>query len=131
MYVRFQSPEPNRRGVHPGVFGLVNRLGKEGRLSPREERFWREGNAWYEANVTDPSAVDPTVYDRELNPGAAAWFKASASHLIDRVAGYLEILDAHGERCVRVESPDPGRVVYEDDDQVVVVQHEDGPAPDR
>jgi hypothetical protein len=42
-------------------------------------------------------------------------------HLIERVDGYLEILARHGVACRRVESEDPGRVIYEDDDQIVVV----------
>lgn len=128
MYVRFQSPQPNQRGSHPGVFGLVNGLGKRGELSPDEERFRLENNAWYQANFTDPSAVDATVYDRELNPCASAWFKLSATHLIDRVAGYLAILDAHGKECVRVESTDPGHVIYEDEHQIVVIPYETGRA---
>ncbi|MED7922640.1 hypothetical protein SMD20_00215 [Nonomuraea sp. LP-02] len=112
---------PNRRGTYPGVFGLVNNLAKQGRLSDAEEAFRLENNAWYEANFTDPATVDPTVYDRAVNPEAAAWFKASAGHLIRRVPGYLAILAAHGVECVRLESADPGRIIYEDDDQVVVV----------
>lgn len=46
---------------------------------------------------------------------------SSAQHLIGRVDGYLEILAAHGIDCVRVESTDPGRIIYEDEDQVVTV----------
>jgi hypothetical protein len=30
-------------------------------------------------------------------------------------------LAAHGVECVRLESADPGEVIYEDDDQIVVV----------
>lgn len=55
----------------------------------------------------------------QLTP--AAWFKTTSVHLIERVPGYLAILDSHGVRWRRLESDDPGRVVYEDGDQVVVV----------
>lgn len=65
-----------------------------------------------------------SIYDPEVTPGAVAWFKVSAAHLIERVPGYLEILDAHGIECREVRSSDPGRVVYEDDFQVVVVPHQ-------
>ncbi|GAA3677756.1 hypothetical protein GCM10022224_047300 [Nonomuraea antimicrobica] len=126
MYVRFQSPTPNARGVHPGVFGLVNGLAKQGRLSPEQERFRTEGHAWYQANLTDPSDVDPHVYDRVRNPGATAWFKPSAGPFIERVSGYLDILAAHEVACVRVETPDPGNVIYEDPHQVIVLPHRTG-----
>lgn len=56
-----------------------------------------------------------------VNPGAAAWFRDSAGHLIERVAGYLLVLDAHGVRHERRESADPGRIVYQDEYQVVAV----------
>ncbi|MGW8378218.1 hypothetical protein [Streptomyces sp. ODS28] len=120
-YVRFESPHRNSRGTFTGVFGLVNRLAKEGRLSEEQERFRRVNNDWYDAAYTDPSTVDPDVYDEETNPGAAAWFKPTATHLLERVPGYLEILRAHGVECRMVRSADPGRLVYEDEVQVVVV----------
>ncbi len=125
-YVRFQAAVPNRRGRYAGVFGLFNGLAREGVLTEEQERFRQTNNAWYYANYTNPSSVDPSVYDREIHPTAAAWFKSSAVHLIDRLDGYLAILDDHGVGWVRLESADPGRIIYEDADQVVVVDHPAG-----
>ncbi|GAB2783187.1 hypothetical protein KDA82_23500 [Streptomyces daliensis] len=121
-YVRFQgtSKAAGRRSF-PGVFALVNTLAREGRLTPEQERFRRVNNDWYDASFTNPAHVDPTVYDPDVNPGATAWFKVTSTELIARVDGYLEILAAHGVECVRVDSSSPGRIVYEDADQVVVV----------
>ncbi|CAM5337992.1 hypothetical protein SVIOM342S_02320 [Streptomyces violaceorubidus] len=123
QYLRFQSPHRNSRGHFTGVFGLVNNLAREGRLSDEQETFRRRNNRWHDAAYTDPSTVDPRVYDEAVNPGAAAWFKPSATHLLARVSGYLEILSAHGVDCRALRSADPGRVIYEDDVQVVVVPH--------
>ncbi|GGS55010.1 hypothetical protein [Actinokineospora fastidiosa] len=106
-----------------GIFCLVNGLAQAGQLSETQERFRRTNNDWYNANFTNPSTIDPSVYDHELHPGAAAWFKASAAHLLERVAGYLAILDAHGIGWIRLDSTNPGRILYEDADQVVVVAH--------
>ncbi|MFD3451978.1 hypothetical protein ACFWVC_07325 [Streptomyces sp. NPDC058691] len=123
VYVRFQATVPNARGRYPGLFALANGLGRSGVLSAEDHRFWRENNAWYEANFTDPSTVDPTVYDRAINPGAAAWFKHTAGELLDRATGYLELLARHAVACERLESSRPGRIIYEDDHQIVVVPH--------
>ncbi|MFJ1594452.1 hypothetical protein ACIOD0_30045 [Kitasatospora albolonga] len=123
QYVRFQSPHRNSRGHFTGVFGLVNSLAREGKLSDEQENFRHRNNSWYDAAYTDPSTVDPHVYDEEINPGAAAWFKSSATHLLARVSGYLEILSAHGVDCRALGSADPGRIIYEDDVQIVVVPH--------
>ncbi|WP_327228434.1 hypothetical protein OG229_37225 [Streptomyces platensis] len=124
LYVRFQGATRSPKGHFPGVFALANGLAREGRLSDEQYRFWRAGNDWYDAQYPNPSHADPSVYDHDRNPGAVAWFKATAGHLIERVDGYLEILAAHEVACERVESTDPGRVVYEDEVQVVVVPWE-------
>ncbi|MCB8902632.1 MULTISPECIES: hypothetical protein [unclassified Streptomyces] len=120
-HIRFQSPTPGPRGNHPGVFGLTNLLAREGRLAPGEWAIWRSSNDWYDAHFPDPATADPTVYDPELNPGAAAWFRPTAAEALARVAPYLRILRDHGVPCVRLESADPGRVVYTDAYQIVVV----------
>jgi hypothetical protein len=125
-FVRFQGTSANARGHFPGVFALANGLGRAGVLSEEEHRFWRSGNDWYDANFTNPSTVDPTVFDRELHPGATSWFRTTAGEVLDRVNGYLEILAAHGVSCERVESSAPGRIIYEDGEQVVVVPWETG-----
>ncbi|MFC8722151.1 hypothetical protein [Kitasatospora sp. NPDC057198] len=123
MYVRFQATTPNRRGTFPGVFALVNGLAAEGRLTSEQESFRRSSYDWYDANLANPSHVDPAVYDRELNPGAEAWFKVSAHRHVEQVDGHLEILAAHRVGCETLRSPDPGEVVYEDEHQVVVVPY--------
>jgi hypothetical protein len=124
VYIRFQSPTPGRRGVHTGIFGLANVLGRSGVLSEVEHADWRAGNDWYNAAYPDPTDRDPMVYDETVNPRATAWFKDSAIHLLERIPPYLEILRAHEVACVRVDAVDPGRIIYEDDVQVVVVPHD-------
>ncbi|WP_457207200.1 hypothetical protein [Nocardioides sp. P5_C9_2] len=86
----------SERGIHVGVFGLVDVLGRQCLLSAEDEQWRRQRNRWFDDAYRDPSTVDPAIYDHEVNPGAVAW--------------------------ERVESDDPGRVVYEDAHQVVVVQ---------
>lgn len=123
MYIRFQSPHPGKRGVHTGVFGLANRLGKSGALTAEEYAIWRAGNDWYNSAYPDPTSCDPSVYDESINPQATAWFKSTATYLLERIPKYLEILQAHGVKCDRVESAAPGRIIYEDDVQIVAVPH--------
>ncbi|KQX59516.1 MULTISPECIES: hypothetical protein [unclassified Streptomyces] len=119
-YVRFQGTVRHPRGHFPGVFVLANELAREGRLSEAEYRFWRTNNDWYDAHYTNPTDVDPRIYAPEVNPGAVAWFKPTAHHLITRVDGYLTLLAAHGIACHRLESTNPGRILYEDEHQIVV-----------
>ncbi|MBE1499252.1 hypothetical protein H4696_006352 [Amycolatopsis lexingtonensis] len=126
-YVRFQSAEPTAEGRHPGFFGLINNLSRAGRLTAEQEEFRRTNHAWYESHYTNPATIDPAVYDHAVNPGATAWFKDSAEELVGRAAGYLEILDAHDVRWNKLVSDQaPGRIIYEDDDQIVVVPFSSG-----
>ncbi|MFE0774621.1 hypothetical protein, partial [Streptomyces sp. NPDC058861] len=119
-FVRFQGVVRHPRGHFPGVFVLADELAAQGRLTEEQYRFWRAGNDWYDAHYANPTRVDPSVYDPQVHPGAVAWFKTSARHLIERVDGYLELLAAHGVECRRLESWNPGRILYEDEHQVVV-----------
>ncbi|WP_432571010.1 hypothetical protein [Kineococcus sp. SYSU DK005] len=118
-YVRYQLSAPDDRGRHLGVFAAVNALRKHGRLTPEQEAFVERANAAY----PDPTSTDPTVYDRDRHPLAAAWFKDSATHLLTGITGYLDLLDAHGLPWQRLRTAEPGRVVYEDEHQVVVTPH--------
>jgi hypothetical protein len=123
-YVRFQSPHPDRLGRRIGIFGLVNMLGNRRLLTADEEHFRRTTNAWYDSTYVNPAIVDPTVYDPDINPHAAAWFISRAEYLMDPIPGYLAILAAHNLPCERYASSDPGRIIYEDAHQVVVIPHE-------
>lgn len=129
-FVRVQATVRNERGGFSGVFGLVNRLAFNGELSAEEDRFRRDANRWYDAAYPNPSHADPTVYDHELNPHAAAWFKITAGELVERVEGYLAILDRHGVGYEILRTDRPGRIIYEDPYQVVAVPDE-GPAVDE
>ena len=120
-FVRYQSAEVNARGINVGIFGLANGLAKDGRLSEEDHRWWQTANAWYDAAYPDPNLLDPAVYDRTINPHAQAWFKTTAAHLLTRIPGYLDLLDRHGVQWEELRSSTPGRVLYEDDVQVVVV----------
>lgn len=124
VFVRYQSQLPHQRGIHVGVFGLANGLAKAGKLSDSEWAAWRAGNDWFNQAYPDPSVSHPEVYDQAVNPHAAAWFKATASHLLERVEPYLELLNRHEVRWVKLFEKDPGRIIYEDEVQFVVVPHE-------
>jgi hypothetical protein len=120
---RFQSAVPNRRGTFPGVFALANGLARGGLLSSEDYAWWASANKHGDELYTDPSTVDAACYDRIVNPGARAWFKDSASELIAITADYLRLLDRYGVPWAELRSASPGRIVYEDDVQIVAVPY--------
>jgi hypothetical protein len=121
VFVRFQSPHLDDSGVHLGVFRLLNVVGWNGELSDEDEAYRQRQNEWFENAFPDPSTVDGAAYACDGKPGATAWFKAETSeHLVQALRRHLEILDKHGVPWERLESSDPGRIVYEDEWQVIV-----------
>jgi hypothetical protein len=131
LYIRYESASPNERGRHVGIFGLANGLARSGELSPADWAWWRESNDWLTAAYIDPGTVDPTIFDKRVHPHISCWFNESATHLLDRVPGYLAILDRHGVAWAERRSLDPGVVIYEDADQVVVVPRAAAPEGER
>lgn len=123
MYIRYQASVPNHRGIYPGVFGLANVLAHKGKLNDTEWATWRSGNDWFNEAYPDPTKLNPDVYDPQVNPRAAAWFKGTATHLLERVDPYLELLKRHDVQVVRLISDDPGKIIYEDSVQIVVVPY--------
>jgi hypothetical protein len=51
QFLRFQATVPNRRGIRPVIFALVNGLARDGRLQDEELAWLREDNAWYDTQL--------------------------------------------------------------------------------
>ena len=131
-YVRFQSVVPNRRGRFPGVFALANGLARTGLLTQQDATWHRAANDRGNAMHTDPTTVTPDCYDPVLHPGARAWFRASATELLDMAKDYLDLLDRYGVGWVELRTASPGRITYEDTVQCIAVPQtfaEDWPWP--
>lgn len=120
LYIRFESAVADEHGRRIGIFALANRLARSGALSPEDWAWWRANNDWLDAAYPDPGQVDPTLFDKSVHPHATCWFKDTATHLLDRVPGTLALLDSYEVGWVEARSTDPGVVLYEDADQVVV-----------
>ncbi|ROR73946.1 hypothetical protein [Bogoriella caseilytica] len=120
-FVRYQSAVPNRRGRFPGIFALANGLGTAGLLSVEDAVWLRAANDRANATYVDPVTVVADCYDHTKNPGARAWFKASAVDLLRQAEVYLGLLDRHRIGWVELRTSAPGRITYEDNVQVVAV----------
>ena len=116
-FIRYQSPTTSDAGINPGVFFLAGELGRGGLLSPADMRRWHAANEWYDAHCVDPSTIDPSLYAR--NPRAACWFRAEAGLVLEMIRLYLDILDSYDVPYERRESFRPGRILYQDETQIV------------
>lgn len=78
-------------------------------LTPEEETYRRLNNAWYDNAYPDPAVASADAY---ADPLAAAWFKSSATSLLEHVPRYLSILTSHNVAWERLTTDDPGRICY-------------------
>lgn len=118
--MRFESPTGNARGFHVGVFGLANGLTHAGRLNPDDWAWWRSNNDWFNAAYPDPATVDDNLFTGPQGKTLTCWFKMSAHRLLERIPGYLDLLDRYDVPWRERQTRDPGVIKYEDDVQVVV-----------
>lgn len=122
-FVRFESPTPNGRGAHIGIFGLANGLAHRDLLSSQDREWLATSNAWRDTAYADPATVDATIFDKTVHPLATCWFKSTAEHLLVQVSGYLDLLDRYDVKWRERRATDPGRPIYEDQVQVVVLPY--------
>lgn len=122
-FVRFESPTPNGRGAHIGIFGLANGLAHRDLLSSQDREWLATSNAWGDTAYADPATVDATIFDKTVHPLATCWFKSTAEHLLVQVSGYLDLLDRYDVKWRERRATDPGRPIYEDQVQVVVLPY--------
>ncbi len=83
--------------------------------------WWRASNDWIDATYPDPGIVDPTLFDKSINPTATCWFKslAATEPILERVVGYLTLLDRYGIAWRERRTETVGHVLYEDAIQVI------------
>lgn len=122
-FVRYQASIPNGRGSCPGIFALANGLARDGMLNRQDWIAWRSANDYFDSAYVDPSTVDGSIYDRAINPSAESWFKRTATGLLIGVEFYTDLLHRYNVGWQMLYSDDPGKLLYEDDVQIVVAPH--------
>ncbi|WP_354570115.1 hypothetical protein [Glaciihabitans sp. UYNi722] len=90
-------------------------------MTVQDAAWHRRANDRANTLYADPTTVAPDCFDPEANAGARSWFTASARELLDATHGYLDLLDRYGVGWMELRTTSPGRITYEDDDQIVAV----------
>jgi hypothetical protein len=65
------------------------------------------------------TSTNPSAYDRDLHPGARAFFRADAHDLLRITRGYLDPLDRYDVGWREPRTHNPGHILHADDVQVV------------
>ena len=98
-----------------GLFTEARILRDGGHLSVEEDNRLERIYDWFNLHLPVPP-----FSERRWRKGVASWFKSDATEPVSRMWDIVVILRDHGVPTRMLRSDNPGKVVYEDDFQVVV-----------
>ena len=118
-YVRIQSRETAYlTGKPAGIFCAVHRLQRAGKLSAEEKAVYHEiDQVWFQDNLPNPP-----FYGDDKPGKPVTWFKtANTAHMLEKLLPLMVMLDRNSVPYDIVYTNAPGRIVYEDEWQVAVL----------
>ena len=119
MFVRFVvGAESENAAWLTGVITAARLLRDRGELHSYESERLEEIFDWFNAHLPCPP-FGQKLQSGEWTPDAVAWFRPEAKRPVGCMWDIVAILREHGVAVRMVTSERPGKIVYEDDYQVV------------
>ena len=116
MFIRFVvgSDRQHHREL-TGVITEARLVRDDDRLSSEEVARLEDAYDWFNENLPVPP-FSTSAWPKDV----VAWFRDDAAEPIRRMWDVVALLEDHGRPVRLLRSKNPGRVLYEDDFQVVV-----------
>ena len=116
MFVRFVvgTDRENHRWL-TGIITEARLLSERGQLTTYQRASLEDAYAWLNAHLPVPP-----FSTSNWGPKAISWFKDTAEPPINKMWAIVALLKDHGVAVRFLRSKNPGKVLYEDDFQIVV-----------
>lgn len=116
-YIRIQVKYCSSVTKKPvGIFSACYRLKKKGVLTAEEEELFEQIDTWFDKHL-----LKPPFYDDGNKIGAVTWFKPNARFMIKKLKPLLKLLEKYNIEYEIAYSSNPGKIVYEDEYQIGVI----------
>ena len=122
-YVRFTTDERTAHGgVLGGVFAAVAGLRESTELDPVDSIWLADIERWFARALAVPGQLAARRGYREPRI-AVCWFRDAATEHLARATELAALLVRHGVRVHRLESANPGEIVWQDEHQVAAIPY--------
>jgi hypothetical protein len=118
MFIRFVvGADDEHHRLLTGLITEARLLRDRGELAAYEAEQLEEAYEWFNTNLPQPP-FSTAGWSRD----AVTWFRDSAHDYILRMREIGALLESHGCLVRMLRSDNPGKVLYEDDFQIVVYE---------
>jgi hypothetical protein len=122
-YARFAT---DTRTAHGGVLGgvlhAIGELRRSNAFDVTDSVWLTDIERWFERSLAVPTQFSARRGYREQR-AAVCWFRDGAKEHLARATELAALLARHGVRVHRLESANPGTIVWQDEHQVVAIPH--------
>ena len=124
MYLRFITEEIDTRSGKPkGIFTLAYDLIEEDVLGLDDEKLLKQLLGWFGDNLPIPTRFSKNRNDGHKNTLGISWLKPESKEVVTKFWSLKAMLDNYGHNIEVIKSERPGKVVYEDDSQLVAIPY--------
>lgn len=121
-YVRIQGREISyRTGKPKGIFAMCWRMIYDGIFSKEDAEIFKKIDNWFNDNLPEPE-----LYNNDNPKGVITYFKTvTAEDMLDMLKPVCELLDKYNHAYDLVYTDYVGKILYDDEYQVAVIDGEE------